>query len=85
MAIQSKSLLLGRNKVQGVLGVIDGQSPKGVEGQDDITWRRDLPRKIGCAKPSDDQNRHGFGGLAHPGLARRLAQEDLLPVGCTCA
>ena len=32
---------------RGVLGVIDGASPKGVEGPDDITWRRDLLRKIG--------------------------------------
>jgi len=32
---------------QGVLGVIDGASPKGVEGQDDIAWRHDLLRKIG--------------------------------------
>jgi len=31
----------------GVLGVIDGSSPKGVEGQADITWRHDLLRKIG--------------------------------------
>lgn len=32
---------------RGVLGVIDGSSPKGVESQADITWRRDLLRKIG--------------------------------------
>jgi hypothetical protein len=32
---------------QGVLGVIDGEMPKGVEGPDDITWRHDLLRKIG--------------------------------------
>jgi adenosine/AMP kinase len=32
---------------RGVLGVIDGESPKGVEGQDDIAWRHDLLRKIG--------------------------------------
>ena len=32
---------------RGVLGVIDGSSPKGVEGQADIAWRRDLLRKIG--------------------------------------
>jgi len=31
----------------GVLGVIDGSSPRGVEGQADITWRHDLLRKIG--------------------------------------
>ena len=32
---------------RGVLGVIDGSSPKGVEGPNDITWRHDLLRKIG--------------------------------------
>ena len=32
---------------QGVLGVIDGSSPKGVEGEADVTWRHDLLRKIG--------------------------------------
>ena len=32
---------------RGVLGVVDGAPPKGVEGHDDITWRRDLLRKIG--------------------------------------
>jgi hypothetical protein len=32
---------------RGVLGVIDGSSPKGVEGDTDIVWRHDLLRKIG--------------------------------------
>lgn len=32
---------------RGVLGVIDGSAPKGVESQADITWRHDLLRKIG--------------------------------------
>ncbi len=32
---------------RGVLGVIDGSSPKGVENQSDIAWRHDLLRKIG--------------------------------------
>ncbi len=32
---------------RGVLGVIDGSTPKGVEGQTDIAWRHDLLRKIG--------------------------------------
>jgi adenosine/AMP kinase len=32
---------------RGVLGVIDGESPKGVEGPDGIAWRHDLLRKIG--------------------------------------
>lgn len=32
---------------RGVLGVIDGSAPKGVESQSDIAWRHDLLRKIG--------------------------------------
>ena len=32
---------------QGVLGVIDGSCPKGVEGPTDTAWRHDLLRKIG--------------------------------------
>ena len=31
---------------RGVLGVIDGSSPKGVEGEDCTTWRNDLLRKF---------------------------------------
>lgn len=32
---------------RGVMGVIDGSSPKGVEGEADITWRHNLLRNIG--------------------------------------
>jgi len=32
---------------RGILGVIDGSSPKGAEGVEDIAWRRDFLRKIG--------------------------------------
>jgi len=32
---------------RGILGVIDGSSPKGIEAESDIAWRRDLLRKIG--------------------------------------
>jgi len=32
---------------RGILGVIDGAKPKGVEGETDIAWRKDLLRKIG--------------------------------------
>lgn len=32
---------------RGVLGVIDGAAPKGVEGPADIEWRHSLLRKIG--------------------------------------
>lgn len=41
-------VILGKSKQgQGVLGVIDGSSPKGVEGKADKEWRHDLLRKIG--------------------------------------
>lgn len=32
---------------RGILGVIDGFSPKGVEGAEDMQWRKDLLRTIG--------------------------------------
>ncbi len=32
---------------RGILGVIDGASPKGVEGPEDVLWRKNLLRKIG--------------------------------------
>jgi adenosine/AMP kinase len=32
---------------RGILGVIDGLSPQGVEQAEDIAWRKDLLRKIG--------------------------------------
>ena len=32
---------------RGILGVIDGASPKGVEGAEDVEWRHGLLRKIG--------------------------------------
>jgi adenosine/AMP kinase len=32
---------------RGILGVIDGAAPKGVEEEADIAWRKDLLRKIG--------------------------------------
>jgi adenosine/AMP kinase len=32
---------------RGVLGVIDGSSPKGVEGEEGVAWRKSLLRKFG--------------------------------------
>jgi len=32
---------------RGILGVVDGSAPKGVEQDEDITWRKDFLRKIG--------------------------------------
>lgn len=31
----------------GILGVVDGSSPHGVEGEDDIAWRKNFLRAIG--------------------------------------
>ncbi len=32
---------------RGVLGVVDGAPPKGIEGEEDIQWRKGLLRQIG--------------------------------------
>lgn len=32
---------------RGILGVIDGFSPKGVEGDEDVRWRKDILRQFG--------------------------------------
>ena len=32
---------------RAILGVVDGLSPKGIEGEDDIAWRKEFLRKIG--------------------------------------
>jgi adenosine/AMP kinase len=32
---------------RGILGVIDGERPKGIEGDEDRSWRIDFLRKIG--------------------------------------
>ncbi|MBI4795747.1 MAG: adenosine-specific kinase [Deltaproteobacteria bacterium] len=35
---------------RGILGVVDGLSPKGVEGEEGRTWRRDILRQFGYKK-----------------------------------
>jgi adenosine/AMP kinase len=32
---------------RGIAGVVDGLSPQGVEGDEDIAWRKGFLRKIG--------------------------------------
>ena len=32
---------------RGLLGAIDGLSPKGIEGGDDVAWRKNLLRQFG--------------------------------------
>ena len=39
-------ILAQSDQGRGVLGVIDGSSPKGVEKEDGITWRKELLRKF---------------------------------------
>ncbi len=38
---------IGTETGRGILGVIDGFSPKGVENKEDISWRKKLLRDIG--------------------------------------
>jgi uncharacterized protein len=40
-------LLAETEQGRGILGVVDGSSPKGVEDESDIRWRRDFLRQIG--------------------------------------
>jgi uncharacterized protein len=35
------------NQGRGILGLVDGSSPKGVEGEDDIAWRKGFLWQIG--------------------------------------
>ncbi len=32
---------------RGLIGVIDGEKPKGIEGDEDIAWRKNFLRKVG--------------------------------------
>jgi adenosine/AMP kinase len=43
----TEAILAETEQGRGVLGVVDGSSPKGIEGEDDIKWRKDLLRQIG--------------------------------------
>ena len=38
---------LDKGCARGILGVVDGSAPKGVEGEADIAWRKGFLRKIG--------------------------------------
>ena len=37
-------------KGRAILGVVDGEKPRGIEGEEDIAWRKDFLRKIGYKK-----------------------------------
>lgn len=40
-------ILAQSDQGRGILGIIDGFSPKGIEGEEDITWRKGFLRQIG--------------------------------------
>jgi len=40
-------LVVETNLGRGILGVVDGSKPKGIEGQEDIAWRKGFLRQIG--------------------------------------
>ncbi len=46
-ANETEILVAQTRQGRGVLGVVDGQSPMGVEKDDDIAWRKSFLRKIG--------------------------------------
>ncbi len=43
-------LVADSGKGRAILGVVDGESPHGTEGEEDIKWRTDFLRKIGYKK-----------------------------------
>jgi len=42
-----KVIVAEEEGTRGIIGVIDGASPKGIEDESGINWRKDLLRKIG--------------------------------------
>jgi len=46
-ANSTKIVLAQKGEGSAVLGVADGSSPKGIEGPEDIAWRKDFLRQIG--------------------------------------
>ncbi len=43
----SEVIVVETDQGRGIMGVIDGQRPLGIEGEEDITWRKDFLRQIG--------------------------------------
>jgi len=40
-------LVADTGESRGILGIAEGEKPKGIEGEKDIAWRKDFLRKIG--------------------------------------
>ncbi len=43
----SEVIVVETDQGRGIMGVIDGQKPLGIEGEEDIKWRKDFLRQIG--------------------------------------
>ncbi|MFC2053972.1 adenosine-specific kinase [Chloroflexota bacterium] len=43
----SQIVVVETDQGRGIMGVVDGFSPRGVEAEDDVVWRKDFLRKIG--------------------------------------
>jgi adenosine/AMP kinase len=43
----TEALVAQTEQGRGILGVVDGESPKGIEADEDIAWRKDFLRRIG--------------------------------------
>jgi adenosine/AMP kinase len=43
----SEVIVVETDQGRGIMGVIDGQKPLGIEDEEDITWRKDFLRQIG--------------------------------------
>jgi adenosine/AMP kinase len=47
-ALENNQVIVVESKQgRGIVGVIDGFSPRGIEGADDIAWRKSFLRQIG--------------------------------------
>lgn len=46
-ANNTEVLVAGTDSGRGIIGVVDGASPVGIEGEEDIAWRRKFLRTIG--------------------------------------
>ena len=46
-ANQTEVLVVETEMGRGILGVVDGSAPRGIEGEEDIAWRKSFLRKIG--------------------------------------
>jgi uncharacterized protein len=40
-------ILVDTGTGRGIMGVVEGQKPKGIEGEEDIAWRKNFLRRIG--------------------------------------